>query len=117
MMAVGTEPSGTEPMEDDDEHQSFWLYKRGQLVLTFSSRPGPFVPTKGALDADDDPYGWMAPCAWASGQFLSVEWEPRVRRLMTRAEDLVDLIELLEDRKYEVDLEPPSKKARPFRYL
>jgi len=97
--------------------QQFWLYKRGQLVLSFSSEPGRFVPSQGALDENEDPQGWMLPCAWASGQFMSVEWEPRVRRVLRRADDLVEFIELLEDRRYEVDLEPPSKRVRHFRWL
>jgi hypothetical protein len=97
--------------------QRFWLYKRGQLILQFSSAPGPFVPTRGPLDPDGDPLGLMAPCRFASGQFLSIEWEPRVRLMLARAGDLIELIELLEDRRYEVDLEPPSQKLRPFRSL
>lgn len=97
--------------------QDFWCYKRGLLVLRFSSSAGPFVPTKGPLPPERDPEGLMKPCAFASGQFLSVEWEPRVRLLLDRSQDLVELIELLEDRRYEVDLEPPSKKSRPMRFL
>lgn len=103
------------PVQEDDV-QRFWLYKRGQLVLLFSSSPGPFVPTTGPI-AGADPEGLMRPCAFASGQFMSVEWEPRVRRVLARADDLVELIELLEDRRYEVDLEPPSKRVRPLRWL
>lgn len=102
-------------MEDEDI-QRFWLYKRGQLILTFASAPGPFLPTTGAITGSD-PEGWMRPCRFASGQFMSVEWEPRVRRILKRADDLVELIELLEDRRYEVDLEPPSKRVRPLRWL
>lgn len=97
--------------------QEFWCYKRGLLVLRFSSAPGPFVPTKGPIPVERDSDGLMRPCAFASGQFLSVEWEPRVRLLLDRSQDLVELIELLEDRRYEVDLEPPSKKSRPMRFL
>ena len=97
--------------------QHFWLYKRGQLVLAFSSQPGPLVPTTGPLRPEEDELGWMEPCPFASGQFLSVAWEPRVRRIVGRAEDLVELIELFEDRRYEVDLEPPSKRQRHFRFL
>jgi hypothetical protein len=37
--------------------------------------------------------------------------------VIRRALDLVELIELLEDRHYEVDLEPPSQRQRPFRSL
>jgi hypothetical protein len=48
---------------------------------------------------------------------MSLEWEPRVRRIVKRADDLVEFIELLEDRRYEVDLEPPSKRVRHFRFL
>lgn len=95
--------------------QDFWCYKRGLLVLKLSSSPGPFVPTRGAENADDP--AALRPCPFASGQFLSTEWEPRVRLLLDRAEDLVDFIELLEDRRYEVDVEPPSAKSRPFRFL
>jgi hypothetical protein len=95
--------------------QEFWCYKRGLLVLRLSSAPGPFVPTRGPPATD--PEGLMAPCNFGSGQFMSMEWEPRVRLLLDRAQDLVELIELLEDRRYQVDLEPPSKKARPFRFL
>lgn len=101
-------------MEEDDV-QHFWLYKRGQLVLVFNSAPGIFIPTQGPLE--EDPHGWMEHCDFASGKFMSLEWEPRVRRIFRRADDLVDMIELLEDRRYEVDLEPPSKKVRPFRFL
>ncbi len=80
-----------------------------------SSAPGSFLPTRGKPDDDD---GEVPPhCAFGSGQFMSVEWEPRVRVLLDRAQDLVDFIELLEDRRYQVDLEPPSKRARPFRFL
>lgn len=103
------------PMEDEDV-QRFWLYKRGQLVLLFSSSPGSFLPTTGAISGSD-PAGLMRRCSFASGQFMSVEWEPRVRRVLERADDLVELIELLEDRRYEVDLEPPSKRVRPLRWL
>ncbi len=95
----------------------FWCYKRGVLVLRLQASPGAFVPTKGALPQDADPEGLMRPCAFASGQFLSTEWEPRVRVLLDRAEDLVDFIELLEDRRYEVDADPPSLRKRPFRQL
>src|SRR5262245_22858883 len=97
--------------------QTFWVYKRGQLVLIFKSLPGTFVPTRGPLDEHADPEGLMEPCEFASGQFLSIEWEPRVRILQKRAQDLVDFIELLEDRRYEVDLDPPSHKTRPMRAL
>lgn len=97
--------------------QTFWVYKRGQLVLVFKAEAGPFVPTRGALDPACDPEGLMTPCSWASGQFLSLEWEPRIRMIQRRSRDLVELIELLEDRHYEVDLDPPSQKVRPFRSL
>lgn len=100
-----------------DGPQTFWVYKRGQLVLIFRAESGVFIPTRGPLDAEADPEHLMAECAFASGQFLSVEWEPRVRVVMRRAQDLVELIELLEDRRYEVDLEPPSYKTRPHRSL
>jgi hypothetical protein len=103
--------------EEDEDVQRFWLYKRGQLVLTFDSRPGSFVPTTGPIDERDDDQALMAPNEWGSGQFMSIEWEPRVRRLMRRADDLVEFIELLEDRRYEVDLDPPSKRVRHFRWL
>jgi hypothetical protein len=97
--------------------QTFWVYKRGQLVLIFQSTPGVFTPTRGALAKEADPEGLMNPCEYASGQYLSIEWEPRVRMIHQRAQDLVDFIELLEDRRYEVDLEPPSQRTRPFRSL
>ena len=97
------------------EAQTFWCYKRGLLVLRLSSAPGIFVPTRGPSDPDTD--GSMAPCPFGSGQFMSTEWEPRVRVLLDRAQDLVEFIELLEDRRYAVDLEAPSKRARPFRFL
>lgn len=109
--------SSAEAPAEDPDAQRFWLYKRGQLVLTFSSTPGRFVPSQGALEEGEDPHGWMRPCTWASGQFMSAEWEPRVRRVLRRADDLVEFIELLEDRRYEVDLEPPSKRVRHFRWL
>lgn len=97
--------------------QTFWLYKRGQLVLVFSTKPGVFLSTRhdgSPTETGQDP---KSPCAFASGQFLSLEWEPRIRAILARAADLVELIELLEDRRYEVDLEPPSQRARPFRFL
>ncbi len=100
------------------EAQTFWCYKRGLLVLRLSSAVGSFIPTRGPPeDGEDDPDGLMAPCHYGSGQFLSVEWEPRVRMLIARAGDLVELIELLEDRRYQVDLEPPSQRTRPYRFL
>lgn len=110
-----TDPRGRMPERQEDDVQAFWVYKRGQLVLSFSSAPGFFVPTRG-VRADDDP-AWYAEVAYASGQFMSVEWEPRVRFILRRATDLVDFIERLEDRRYEVDLEPPSHQTRPFRSL
>lgn len=94
---------------------SLWVYKRGQLVLVLQAVAGTFVPTKGPPAADLE--GLMTPCSWASGQFMSLEWEPRIRVLLRRAHDLLELIELMEDRNYAVDLEPPSKSARPFRSL
>lgn len=97
--------------------QTFWVYKRGQLVLIFKAAAGSFIPTKGFLDPEGDPLNLMAPCEWASGQYLSLEWEPRVRMIHRRAQDLVEFIELLEDRHYEVDLDPPSQRTRPFRSL
>lgn len=100
-----------------EEAQQFWVYKRGQLILVFRAAPGIFIPTRGALDPSADPHRWMAECPWASGMYLSIEWEPRVRMIHKRAQDLVEFIELLEDRHYEVDLEPPSQKTRPFRSL
>lgn len=105
------------PEDSASDVQRFWLYKRGKLVLVFSSEPGPFVPTTGPLSEGRDPGGLMRPCPFASGQFLSVVWEPRVRRILARADDLVELIERLEDRRYEVDVEPPSRRVRPFRFL
>ena len=95
----------------EDEVQSFWVYKQGKLVLVLNSEPGVFIPTS-AHDGEGEPR-----CEFASGKFMSTEWEPRVRFIMRRAEDLVDLIELLEDRRYEIDLEPPSKRGRPFDFL
>jgi hypothetical protein len=97
--------------------QTFWVYKRGQLVLIFKAAGGSFIPTRGPLDPEGDPEHLMSPCGWASGQYLSLEWEPRVRMIFKRAADLIEFIELLEDRHYEVDLEPPSQKTRPFRSL
>jgi len=96
------------------EAQTFWCYKRGLLVLKLSSAPGSYIPTRGPGHPGDAD---MTPCTFGSGQFMSVEWEPRVRVLLERAQDLVEFIELLEDRRYQVDLEPPSKRARPFRFL
>ena len=96
------------------EAQTFWCYKRGLLVLRLSSAPGSYIPTRGPGPPGDVD---MTPCPFGSGQFMSVEWEPRVRVLLDRAQDLVEFIELLEDRRYQVDLEPPSKRARPFRFL
>lgn len=103
------------PEQPAEDVQQFWLYKRGQLVLMFNSKSGSFVPTRGV--PDEDPFNLMKAFEWGSGQFMSKEWEPRVRHIMRRAEDLVDFIERLEDRRYEVDLEPPSKKVRHFRWL
>jgi hypothetical protein len=97
--------------------QVFWVYKRGLLVLRLSSEPGVLLPTRGALVADQDPDGLMTPHPFLSGQFLSLEWEPRVRVLLGRSRDLVDFVELLEDRRYAVDLEPPAQRVRPFRFL
>jgi hypothetical protein len=97
--------------------QTFWVYKRGQLVLIFNSNAGVFVPTRGPLHPDAEQDGVTDPCPFASGQYLSVEWEPRIRVLQQRGQDLVDFIELLEDRRYEVDLDPPSMRTRPFRSL
>jgi hypothetical protein len=99
------------------ETQSFWVYKRGQLVLIFNSAPGSLIPTRGPLSKAADPEKLMAPCAWASGQYLSLEWEPRVRMIHKKSADLVEFIELLEDRHYQVDLDPPSQRTRPFRSL
>ena len=107
----------SEGQEILEQAQTFWVYKRGQLVLVFRAAPGSLVPTRGALDSEGDPDRLMTPCGWASGMYLSVEWEPRVRLIHKRAQDLVEFIELLEDRHYEVDLEPPSQKTRPFRSL
>ena len=100
-----------------NQPQTFWVYKRGQLVLIFKAAPGSFVPTQGPLDPSADPHKLMAPCAWASGQYLSLEWEPRVRMIHAKSGDLVEFIELLEDRHYQVDLDPPSQRTRPFRSL
>ena len=118
MQAMGpevTDPRGASPVLREPDVQSFWVYKRGHLVLMFTSTPGYFVPTKGPR-ATDDP-AWYAECAFASGQMMSVEWEPRVRFVLARARDLVDFIERLEDRRYEIDLEPPSHRLRPHRSL
>jgi hypothetical protein len=101
----------------EEAPQTFWVYKRGQLILIFRAAGGSFVPTRGPLEPDGDPERLMAECPWGSGQYLSVEWEPRVRMIARRAQDLVEFIELLEDRSYEVDLDPPSQKTRPFRSL
>ena len=98
--------------------QTFWIYKRGFLVLKLSSSAGLFQTT---TERDDAGVALVRNdaerCLFASGQFMSTEWEPRVRLLLDRANDLVELIELLEDRRYQVDVEPPSMKARPFRFL
>ena len=111
-MAADMETTAT-----DRPSQEFWCYKRGLLVLRFLSSGGVFIPTRGPVAADNDPDGSMKPCLFAAGQFLSVEWEPRVRLLLSRAHDLVEFIELLEDRRYDVDLERPSQKGRPMRFL
>jgi hypothetical protein len=108
-------PSSSPP--GPPEPLQFWCYKRGILVLRLVATPGILVPTTGALPPENDPEGRMAPCSFASGQFLSAEWEPRIRLLLTRARDLVDFIELLEDRRYEVDANPPSLRKRPFQKL
>lgn len=99
--------------------QTFWCYKRGLLVLKLSSAAGVFAATRAERTADGDVVEAAdgERCAFASGQFLSAEWEPRVRVLLDRANDLVEFIELLEDRRYQVDLDPPSMKSRPFRFL
>ncbi len=102
---------------DELPQQTFWVYKRGQLVLIFSSVPGVFVPTRGERAASTVVDDTRDACGYASGQYLSVEWEPRLRAIAGRAADLVDFIELLEDRRYEVDLDPPSQRLRPFRSL
>jgi hypothetical protein len=90
--------------------QTFWCYKRGLLVLKLSSAPGVFAPTSSAT-------GTPVPCAFGSGQFMSLEWEPRVLVLLARANDLVEFIELLEDRRYQVSVDAPSMKAMPLRFL
>jgi hypothetical protein len=90
--------------------QTFWCYKRGLLVLKLSSAPGVFAPTNSAS-------GTPVPCGFASGQFMSIEWEPRVLVLLERANDLVEFIELLEDRRYQVAVEAPSMKVMPLRFL
>ncbi len=111
-----TDPRGVRPpARAEDEVQSFWVYKRGLLVLTFSSEAGFFVPARGPRPGDDPK--WYGECAFASGQMLSVEWEPRIRFILERSRDLVDFIERLEDRRYEVDLEPPSHQSRPHSFL
>lgn len=48
---------------------------------------------------------------------MSLEWEPRVLVLLARANDLVEFIELLEDRRYQVSVDAPSMKAMPLRFL
>lgn len=114
MVSASADPDDGGP---EEAAQTFWVYKRGQLVLIFKAAAGPFIPTRGPLDPAGDPQGLMAACPWGTGQYLSVEWEPRVRMIHRRAQDLIEFIELLEDRHYEVDLEPPSQKTRPFRSL
>lgn len=98
--------------------QRFWVYKKGILVLVFQGEAGPFVPTHQAAESHDceGREGWHD-CAFASGQMMSREWEPRILRILSEADDLVEFIELLEDRKYEVDIDAPSRKHRPFRHL
>ena len=73
--------------------QTFWVFKRGQLVLIFRAEGGVFLPTRGPLAPEADPEGLMAECEYASGQFLSVEWEPRVREVLKRlcAEGVITL--------------------------
>ncbi len=111
-----TDPRGVRPpARAEEEVQAFWVYKRGLLVLSFTSEPGFFVPTRGPRPGDDPK--WYDECAFGSGQMMSVEWEPRVRFVLARSRDLVDFIERLEDRRYEVDIEPPSHQNRPLRSL
>ncbi|MCP4500052.1 MAG: hypothetical protein GY822_08835 [Deltaproteobacteria bacterium] len=100
----------TEQSSPDDDEQRFWVYKRGQLVLMAGSNPGDFSPTRKEELV-------LSECSWASGQFMSVEWEPRVRIILKRACDLVDFVERLEDRRYAVDLTPPSASMRALRFL
>lgn len=107
-----------ESADRDTSSQRFWVYKKGALVLVFTSTPGAFLPTGGAGRSGDvagSPED--VACAFASGQFMSLEWEPRIRLILQDADDLVEFIEILEDRKYDVDIEPPSRKSRPFRHL
>lgn len=104
--------------EEASSVQRFWVYKKGRLVLLFQGKPGPFVSTHQAAEKHDEENvkQWHI-CAFASGQFMNREWEPRILRILSEADDLVEFIELLEDRKYEVDIEAPSRKNRPFRHL
>jgi hypothetical protein len=90
-----------------------WVYKRGLLVLHVRTQPGVLTPTLTSPTLSAPPQ----PCPFCSGQFLSVEWEPRVRVLLGRARSLSEFIEVLRDRRYAIDTHPPSLRLHPTRSL
>jgi hypothetical protein len=88
--------------------RTFYVYKRGLLVMRLSSTAGSLQPTLRSVATRAH--------AFCHGQFLSTEWEPRIRALLSRAVDFVDFVELLEDRRYHVTPDAPSTRYTPLRF-
>jgi hypothetical protein len=76
--------------------------------MRLSSTGGPLQPTQRKLMARTH--------AFCQGQFLSTEWEPRIRALLERAVDFIDFVELLDDRRYHVTPDAPSTRYTPQRF-
>jgi hypothetical protein len=82
-----------------------WVYKRGLLVLHLQAHAGNI---ESARTTDAAPVA----SSYCHGQFLSMEWQPRICTLLERSRTLAEFLSMLEDRNYHVDTRPPSIRTR-----
>ncbi len=92
--------------------RSIWLYKRHLLVAVFHNTAGTITPTKPPDDGSDLPT-----CAYASGQFFSVDWEEDLFKGVADCETFDELIRRMKYFKYRVEHEQPRYKRRAFSRL
>jgi hypothetical protein len=86
-----------------------WIYKRGLLVLRLHPKAGELTPTQASAPS--------TPSLFCSGQFFSIEWEPRVCVLLERSRSFHEFLEVLRDRRYAVETRPPALRFHPVRSL
>lgn len=86
-----------------------YVYKKQVLVAHLQDKAGVVLPT---IVPKEPPPPFT--CAYACGQFYSVEWEPDVKRVMKECKTFAELLSRLRRLKYRFEDHLPRYARRPF---